>query len=150
MWSLDGTAYHTETPATIPAGTRWVFDDSPFFMILNLAVGGDWPGNPDSTTVFPQTLAVDYVRVYGLPPAAAPAQLAAYASGVGEVTLSWRPPNDTAVAENLTGYQLERATDPDFYACYQPVGDFPDVALSPKLIITRLVTAFGVGAKGVL
>jgi hypothetical protein len=43
-----------------------------------------------------------------------------------------------------------RATDPDFYACYQPVGDFPDVALSPKLIITRLVTAFGVGAKGVL
>jgi beta-glucanase (GH16 family) len=114
VWSLDGTAYHTETPATIPAGTRWVFDDSPFLMILNLAVGGDWPGNPDSTTVFPQTLAVDYVRVYGLPPAAAPAQLAAYASGIGEVTLSWRPPNDTAVAENLTGYQLERATDPDF------------------------------------
>lgn len=48
------------------------------------------------------------------------------------------------------GCQPMRATDPDFYACYQPVGDFPDVALSPKLIITRLVTAFGVGAKGVL
>ncbi|MDW2983174.1 MAG: phospholipase D family protein [Rhodanobacter sp.] len=43
-----------------------------------------------------------------------------------------------------------RATDPNFYACYEPVGDFPDVALSPKLIITRLVTAFGVGAKGIL
>ncbi|MEP7187356.1 MAG: phospholipase D family protein [Rhodanobacter sp.] len=43
-----------------------------------------------------------------------------------------------------------RATDPDFYACYDPVGDFPDVALSPKLIITRLFTAFGIGAKGVL
>src|SRR3546814_4638016 len=41
-----------------------------------------------------------------------------------------------------------RATDPNFYACYQPVGDFPDVALSPKLIITRLITAFGVCAKG--
>ncbi|MHB1058586.1 MAG: phospholipase D-like domain-containing protein [Rhodanobacter sp.] len=48
------------------------------------------------------------------------------------------------------GCQPLRATDPNFYACYQPVGDFPDVALSPKLIITRLVTAFGVGAKGVL
>jgi hypothetical protein len=55
-----------------------------------------------------------------------------------------------------TSYDLKpdcqplRATNPDFYACYQPVGDFPDVALSPKLIITRLITAFGVGAKGVL
>jgi len=48
------------------------------------------------------------------------------------------------------GCQPLRATDPNFYACYQPVGDFPDVALSPKLIITRLFTAFGVGAKGVL
>ncbi|MEO8997602.1 MAG: phospholipase D family protein [Rhodanobacter sp.] len=48
------------------------------------------------------------------------------------------------------GCQPLRATDPGFYACYKPVGDFPDVALSPKLIITRLFTAFGVGAKGVL
>lgn len=41
------------------------------FIILNLAVGGNWPGNPNSTTVFPQTMLVDYVRVYkdtlGLP-----------------------------------------------------------------------------------
>jgi beta-glucanase (GH16 family) len=44
-------------------GTKWVYDH-PFFMILNLAVGGDWPGAPDNTTVFPQTLLVDYVRVY--------------------------------------------------------------------------------------
>ena len=42
------------------------------------------------------------------------------------------------------------ASSPGFYACYKPVGDFPDVALSPKLIITRLITAFGVGAKGIL
>ncbi|MEY2116912.1 MULTISPECIES: phospholipase D-like domain-containing protein [Rhodanobacter] len=48
------------------------------------------------------------------------------------------------------GCQPLRATDPNFYACYEPVGDFPDVALSPKLIITRLITAFGVGAKGIL
>ena len=43
-----------------------------------------------------------------------------------------------------------RDSNPGFYACYKPVGDFPDVALSPKLIITRLFTAFGVGAKGIL
>ncbi|HEX6717425.1 MAG TPA: hypothetical protein VF088_09955, partial [Pyrinomonadaceae bacterium] len=41
----------------------WVFDH-PFFLILNVAVGGTWPGSPDATTVFPQTMLVDYVRVY--------------------------------------------------------------------------------------
>jgi beta-glucanase (GH16 family) len=41
----------------------WVFDHR-FFLILNLAVGGDWPGLPDATTEFPQKMLVDYVRVY--------------------------------------------------------------------------------------
>lgn len=40
--------------------------DRPFFLILNVAVGGTWPGNPDETSVFPQTMLVDYVRVYQL------------------------------------------------------------------------------------
>ena len=48
----------------LPAGTRWVFDDTPFFLLLNLAVGGKWPGYPDATTPFPQEYRVDYVRVY--------------------------------------------------------------------------------------
>lgn len=51
------------TPADLPAGAHWVYDH-PFFIILNLAVGGDWPGNPDATTTFPQHMLVDYVRVY--------------------------------------------------------------------------------------
>ncbi len=38
--------------------------DHPFFIILNVAVGGNWPGPPDNTTVFPQQMLVDYVRVY--------------------------------------------------------------------------------------
>ena len=38
--------------------------DKPFFFIMNVAVGGNWPGNPDATTVFPQRMIVDYVRVY--------------------------------------------------------------------------------------
>ena len=36
----------------------------PFFILLNLAIGGDWPGSPDSTTVWPQKMLVDWVRVY--------------------------------------------------------------------------------------
>jgi beta-glucanase (GH16 family) len=62
-WYIDGTQYLTVTVDDIPGGAEWVFDH-PFFIIMNVAVGGYWPGYPDPTTVFPQTLQVDYVRVY--------------------------------------------------------------------------------------
>jgi len=65
-WHLDGKIYHTLTPSQLPAGAPWVFDDTPFFLLLNLAVGGKWPGYPDDTTRFPQEYRVDYVRVSGL------------------------------------------------------------------------------------
>lgn len=65
-WSLDGRVYFVLTPSQLPTGTSWVFD-APMFLLLNLAVGGNWPGSPDATTSFPQTLLVDYVRVYGPP-----------------------------------------------------------------------------------
>jgi len=66
VWSLDGEPYFTVTPADLPRGTRWVFDH-PFFLILNVAVGGNWPGYPDATTTFPQEMVVDHVRVYQAP-----------------------------------------------------------------------------------
>jgi beta-glucanase (GH16 family) len=59
----DDVLYSTRTPRDLPEGTKWVFDH-PFFILLNVAVGGNWPGNPDATTTFPQTMMVDYVRVY--------------------------------------------------------------------------------------
>jgi len=59
----DGILYKTRTPADLPAGKTWVYNH-PFFILMNLAVGGDWPGSPDATTLFPQTMLVDYVRVY--------------------------------------------------------------------------------------
>jgi beta-glucanase (GH16 family) len=58
---LDGTPYFTGMQAAFQ-GT-WVFDH-PFYLILNLAIGGTWPGDPDATTVFPAELLVDWVRVY--------------------------------------------------------------------------------------
>jgi beta-glucanase (GH16 family) len=64
VWYFDGAAYHTETASSVPPGSRWVFNDHPFFLILNLAVGGNWPGYPDASTAFPQTYLIDYVRVY--------------------------------------------------------------------------------------
>ncbi|HEX5235454.1 MAG TPA: glycoside hydrolase family 16 protein [Silvibacterium sp.] len=56
--------YATYTPASLPQGGVWPFDAGKFFFILNDAVGGAWPGSPDKTTVFPQEMLVDYVRVY--------------------------------------------------------------------------------------
>jgi beta-glucanase (GH16 family) len=58
---VDAHLYKTVTPKDLPG--QWVYDH-PFFMILNLAVGGNWGGPPDNATVFPQTMIVDYVRVY--------------------------------------------------------------------------------------
>jgi len=60
---VDGTTYKTITPKDLPKDTKWIHNQ-PFFMILNFALGGKWGGNPDSTSEFPQTMLVDYVRVY--------------------------------------------------------------------------------------
>ncbi len=62
-WYLDDVLYQTRTTADLPAGAKWVFD-RPFHLLLNVAVGGNWPGYPDATTTFPQFMLVDYVRVY--------------------------------------------------------------------------------------
>ncbi len=62
VWSVNGQVYHRVTPASL-GGRQWVFD-KPFFLILNVAVGGQWPGYPDGTTQLPQQMKVDYVRVY--------------------------------------------------------------------------------------
>ena len=60
---VDGKSYARVTHASLPAGAAWVFD-KPFFLLLNVAVGGDWPGRPDSTTRFPQSMLVDWVKVW--------------------------------------------------------------------------------------
>ncbi len=63
VWTVDGVEYHRVQRDRFPEGARWVYDHD-FFMLLNVAVGGRWPGNPDQTTTFPQTMLVDWVRVY--------------------------------------------------------------------------------------
>ncbi|HCC57614.1 MAG TPA: hydrolase [Solibacterales bacterium] len=62
-FQVDGNAYFTVTPQSLPSGAKWVYN-TPFFLLLNLAVGGAWPGYPDATTTFPQVMTIDYVRVY--------------------------------------------------------------------------------------
>ena len=61
-WFVDDELYHELTPNMLQ-GEAWPFNDE-FFMIFNVAVGGDWPGSPDPTTIFPQRMFVDYIRVF--------------------------------------------------------------------------------------
>jgi len=71
IWTKGQIQYYVDSPSNIyetfsansSSGT-WPFDQGPMFVILNLAVGGNWPGNPNSTTVFPSPYLVDYVRIY--------------------------------------------------------------------------------------
>jgi len=60
---FNGAPWATVTPADLAPGEAWVFN-RPFHLLLNLAVGGDYPGPPNSSTPFPATLLVNWVRVY--------------------------------------------------------------------------------------
>ncbi len=62
-WYVDGRPYGSASAAQLRRGQKWVFDH-PHYLLLNLAVGGDWPGPPDRSTPFPAPMLVDYVRVY--------------------------------------------------------------------------------------
>ncbi len=61
-WFLDGKRYATVKKSDLPKGNEWAFD-RPHFLLLNFAVGGKWPGSPDTATIFPQSMLIDYVRV---------------------------------------------------------------------------------------
>jgi beta-glucanase (GH16 family) len=62
-WFVDGTQFYSVTKSQVQGYGTWVFDH-PMFVLLNVAVGGNWPGNPDGSSVFPQRMYVDYIRVY--------------------------------------------------------------------------------------
>lgn len=62
-WFVDGVEFYRVTRVDVEEHGDWVFDH-PFFFLFNLAVGGNWPGEPDESSQFPQTMAIDYVRVY--------------------------------------------------------------------------------------
>ena len=62
QWLVDGNVYATASKLDV-GSNNYPFNEQ-FYFIINLAVGGQWPGNPDATTTFPQWMIVDYVRVY--------------------------------------------------------------------------------------
>ena len=85
----------TITPSSIPSGSQWVYNNSPFFLLLNLAIGnGGFPGGTDGTTPSTATMLVDYVRVYQLSGSSTPP-----ASGLNGT--------HTLTPQNATGLRLD-------------------------------------------
>lgn len=62
-WFVDDVEFHSAARSDV--GGTWVYDH-PFFVVLNVAVGGSWPGAPDASTSFPQRMVVDHVRIIEL------------------------------------------------------------------------------------
>ena len=104
-WFMDSHQFFTATPASLPGGTTWVFT-APQFIILNVAVGGQWPGNPDGTTVFPQQMLVDYVHVYNYVVSSIPDPPTGLSVTPGgtQVLLNWSPSN------GATNYNVKFST----------------------------------------
>jgi beta-glucanase (GH16 family) len=116
-WFVDGILYHSATPASV-APNQWVFNH-PFYLILNLAVGGNFGGPLDPNVVFPKSMLVDYVRVYQGPDTAERFETSFIDDTPGwkEVSLpfsgftrsAWQPkgaPNDGLTLSQVWGYGL--------------------------------------------
>ena len=110
-WSVDGVAYETQTSWTSSTGKPYPFPfNQPFFLLMNLAVGGNYVGNPSTNSInpsLPQEMQVDYVRVFQVVvptvPPATPTGLTATPGG-SFVTLNWN------ASSNATSYFVKRAT----------------------------------------
>lgn len=63
-WYVDGVMYAMQNSWSSTGGAFPAPFDEPFYIIFNVAVGGNWPGSPNANTVFPVTMEVDWVRVY--------------------------------------------------------------------------------------
>jgi beta-glucanase (GH16 family) len=101
-WSVDGVAFETVTPASIPGGSTWVFNGHPFYIILDVCEGGNFaPGTITST----QTMYVDDVRAYSFP---APTTVAAtVASSSTHAQVSW------SAVTGATSYEVWRSSSSD-------------------------------------
>ena len=104
-WFLDGKQYHVVD--ITPAHMSEFHKD--FFILLNIAVGGNWPGNPNASTIFPQKMYVDYIRVYqsgASPEMTGPASVVPAESGIRfstveseDISYNWSVPDDAVITE---------------------------------------------------
>jgi len=115
-WTLDGTQYAQANIANNINNTGAFH--SPFFILLNLAIGGNWPGNPNTSIIFPDTMFVDYVRVYqqGPPPATIAATISTDFCAGGSVALNANTGTGFTYQWSVNGKTISGATGASYTA----------------------------------
>lgn len=136
--------FFTVTPNDIPEDGKWVFDH-PFFLVLNLAIGGDWTGSPNADTPNPADMLVEYVRAYKIPDLPAPSMQVPpieVRSGSTAVT------NVNISSQNYIGrVHLTCSAEPATAACSlaSPVANFTDTLTQQD---TLTITTGSLGSHG--
>jgi len=155
-WYVDDILYHEVNSNII---RPWEPFQENFHLILNVAVGGNWPGFPDATTIFPQTMEVDYVRVYnrlnrlqvfGEQPVMGATGLEYHTADISDATYIWTVPSGSTIAAGqgtaainvdwgcTTGnIQLELQTDCDTVFLDYMVEDFEAVSIAGLEIVAE-------------
>src|SRR5262249_12751137 len=141
-----GNVFWVRSAADVPAGGEWVFNH-PFFLVMNLAVGGMWPGPPDAMTPSPSRGWVDYVRLY-LP------------SQVPGPTLSAPPPSIKAARAGTSSLSLNSVGGSGrvYLSCSGPpphsscalspsVVDFSDTGRQSATLTVSTRSGFGANAQ---
>ena len=108
--------FFTDTPTLLPPTAKWVYND-PFFVLLNQAIGGNFPTpGPDATTPNPSDVLVDYVRYYswsaGQP--GSPIDLDARPMGSDQIVLSWKDPGFPGPPDTSLTFDIYASTTPGF------------------------------------
>ncbi len=136
-WAVDGVPYGTVTSgqwySSAAPGNQLAPFDSEYHILLNVAVGGNFPGNPNGSSVFPQTMEVDYVRVYqrvqapfGGSPHTIPGTIQAEDFDLGTQGLSYNDcdPSNNGGAYRETGVDIEQSTEEGYNIAYICQGEW--------------------------
>jgi beta-glucanase (GH16 family) len=153
-WYIDGQQYHSVNSNqwfsnAAPSNVRAPFD-SQFHLLLNVAVGGNWPGNPNGSASYPQTLEVDYVRVYqqnhgpfGDGPAVIPGRIEAedFDNGFNGQSYQDCDATNNGGAYRSTGVDIEAASEGGFNVGWICEGEWLQYSVDVQTAGTYNVTA---------
>lgn len=161
-WYLDGQQFHSVTmnqwfSTSAPSNPRAPFD-SEFHLLLNVAVGGNFPGNPDGSANYPQTMEVDYVRVYQQlqspfngTPTAVPGIIEAedFDNGINGQSYNDCDPSNNGLGYRDTGVDIQTATENGFNVGWICEGEWieytVDVQQAGTYTLDARVSSFATG-----
>jgi beta-glucanase (GH16 family) len=153
IWKLDGVEFFRTSVDITQFPNREEFHQ-PFFIILNCAVGGNWPGYPDGTTVFPQFMYIDWVRVYQadatppVPPVAPTLLTASSPKQPRRINLAWTQSTSAGLTQNRIYRSSSGPSGPySLRATISPATKYTDTGLTSGQTYYYAITAVNSGGE---